>query len=96
MSSILQAYVAHLIGEGQHELVPQYCCHLRAGARHFTYQIFLSRLTSAPMADCQVGLQGFRGVCVTDYNPFHLPDLPGAPHQRALGGLLAANLRFRA
>ena len=53
-SSILQAYVVHLIDAGQHQLVPQYCCHLRAGARHLTYRIFLARLTSAPMADCQV------------------------------------------
>lgn len=69
MSSILQAYVAHLIGEGQHELVPQYCCHLRAGARHFTYQIFLSRLTSAPMADCQVHFLGCRGFYVYEVTP---------------------------
>ena len=52
-SSILQSHVVHLIGAGQHALIPQYCCHLRKGARHVVYQIFLTRLTGAPMEDCR-------------------------------------------
>ncbi len=31
---------------GAHDLVPLYACHLRAGLRHMTYQIFFEQLVA--------------------------------------------------
>ena len=37
---------ACLRGSGAHDLVPLYACHLRAGLRHMTYQIFFEQLVA--------------------------------------------------
>ncbi|KAL4422844.1 hypothetical protein ABPG75_009041 [Micractinium tetrahymenae] len=54
LQRVLQMYIFHLIDTGAHSLVPRYGCHLRAGLRHTTYQIFFEQLLAqGTMEECR-------------------------------------------
>ncbi|PSC76457.1 nuclear pore complex NUP107 isoform B [Micractinium conductrix] len=58
LQRVLQVYCFHLIDTGAHRLVPLYACHLRAGLRHTTYQIFFEQqLAQGTMEDCRAAYQ---------------------------------------
>ena len=44
LQRLLQVYIFHLVDSGAHRLVPLYACHLRAGLRHTSYQIYFEQL----------------------------------------------------
>lgn len=47
MNRVLQIYIAKIIDDGSHSLVPIYSCHLKAGLRWMSYHAFFEQLIAA-------------------------------------------------